>query len=149
MLEVRDVEFFADGRSVVDTVGGRRFKVLSRGMLDGYATANVEFRVDDEVAPERVPALTQLHDTVRQAAQDWINTARASIRDRITQHFGTMPPLEADWVSLANGPAWLWWLVAILPLTPKDQLVLLSMKDLQKRLEAVQRVVEYVRRRTT
>jgi len=60
-----------------------------------------------------------------------------------------MPPLEADWVSLANGPAWLWWLVAILPLTPKDQLVLLSMKDLQKRLEAVQRVVEYVRRRTT
>lgn len=149
MLEVRDVEFFADGRSVVDTVGGRRFKVLSRGMLDGYATANVEFLVDDEVAPERVPALTQLHDTVRQAAQDWINTARASIRDRITQHFGTMPPLEADWVSLANGPAWLWWLVAILPLTPKDQLVLLSMKDLQKRLEAVQRVVEYVRRRTT
>lgn len=61
MLEVRDVEFFADGRSVVDTVGGRRFKVLSRGMLDGYATANVEFLVDDEVAPERVPALTQLH----------------------------------------------------------------------------------------
>lgn len=30
MLEVRDVEFFTDGRSVVDTVGGRRFKVSNR-----------------------------------------------------------------------------------------------------------------------
>ena len=27
MLEIRDIQYFPDGRSVVDTMGGRRFKV--------------------------------------------------------------------------------------------------------------------------
>lgn len=47
MLEIRDVQYFADGRSVIDTVGGRRFKVLARGTQDGYDTATVEFFHDD------------------------------------------------------------------------------------------------------
>ena len=46
MLEIRDVQYFPDGRSVVDTVGGRRFKVLSRGTREGYNTAKVEFLKD-------------------------------------------------------------------------------------------------------
>ena len=47
MLEIRDVQYFADGRSVIDTVGGRRFKVLSRDTKDGYDTATVEFFQDE------------------------------------------------------------------------------------------------------
>merc|ERR1719468_1125594 len=31
MLEIRDIQYFDDGRSVVDTIGGKRFRVLSRG----------------------------------------------------------------------------------------------------------------------
>ena len=50
MLEIRDIQYFADGRSVVDTMGGRRFKVLDRDSKDGYATAVVEFLHD--VVPE-------------------------------------------------------------------------------------------------
>ncbi|KAK7929644.1 hypothetical protein WMY93_006039 [Mugilogobius chulae] len=42
MLLIRSVHFLPDGRSVVDTVGGKRFQVLSRGMKDGYCTANIE-----------------------------------------------------------------------------------------------------------
>lgn len=49
MLEVRDVKFFPDGRSVVDTVGKRRFKVLHHGLRDGYNTANIEYLVDKKV----------------------------------------------------------------------------------------------------
>lgn len=48
MLEIRDIQYFDDGRSVVDTIGGRRFKVLSRDMKDGYNIAKVEW-VQDEV----------------------------------------------------------------------------------------------------
>jgi Lon protease-like protein len=48
MLEIRDVQFFPDGRSLVDTVGGKRFKVLSRGQREGYSTAKVEFLQDTE-----------------------------------------------------------------------------------------------------
>ena len=47
MLEIRDVQYFADGRSVIDTVGGRRFKVSSRDTKDGYDTATVEFFQDE------------------------------------------------------------------------------------------------------
>lgn len=47
MLEIRDVQYFPDGRSVVDTVGSRRFRVLSKGERDGYSTGAVEFLKDE------------------------------------------------------------------------------------------------------
>ena len=43
MLEICDIKFFPDGRSVVDTVGGRRFRVISKSMKEGYHIARVEF----------------------------------------------------------------------------------------------------------
>jgi len=46
MLEINDLKFFDDGRSVVDTVGERRFRVLSRSMRDGYNIAKVAFLED-------------------------------------------------------------------------------------------------------
>lgn len=52
MLEIRDIQFFPDGRSILDTCGGRRFKILDRSVLDGYQTAHVEFLKDDPVASE-------------------------------------------------------------------------------------------------
>lgn len=148
MLEVRDVEFFTDGRSVVDTVGGRRFRVLRRGVLDGYCTATVEYLVDQAVDPSRVDAVMALHDRVRQEAQNWISSAPTHLRQRILQHFGVMPDIEPDWMTLPDGPAWLWWLMAILPLNPKAQVAILSMTQIEKRLEAVQRGVAFVRQRT-
>lgn len=148
MLEVRNVEFFSDGRSVVNTVGGRRFKVLHRTMTDGYYTASVEFLVDQTVETSQVAQIVSLHDKVRDAAESWINEAPEALRQRILQHFGSIPLVEADWISLPNGPSWLWWLLAILPLEPKAQLMILSMTRVEKRLEAIQRVLARVRQRT-
>ena len=59
MLEIRDIQYFPDGRSVVDTMGGRRFKVLDRGTKDGYHTASVEFLHD--VVPEGQELLGKIH----------------------------------------------------------------------------------------
>ena len=56
-----------------------------------------------------------------------------------------MPSPEENWIESADGPAWTWWLLAILPLDTKAQLVILSMNSLQKRLESIQRVLTYVR----
>lgn len=50
MLEIRDVQYFPDGRSVVDCMGGRRFRVRERGTRDGYNTAKVEFIADKQPA---------------------------------------------------------------------------------------------------
>ena len=52
MLEIQQVQHLPDGRSVIKTIGGRRFKVLSTGMRDGYNTALVEFIKDVEVTGE-------------------------------------------------------------------------------------------------
>lgn len=54
MLEIRNVQFFADGRSVVDSIGKRRFKVLSQGQRDGYNTADIEYIEDQKVRAARV-----------------------------------------------------------------------------------------------
>lgn len=49
LLEIRDVKFFSDGRSVVDTVGRRRFKVIQHRERDGYNTADIEYLEDVKV----------------------------------------------------------------------------------------------------
>ena len=63
MLEIRDVQYFADGRSVIDTVGGRRFKVVSRDTKDGYDTAQVEFFQDDCPSENDLKGLLKIEKT--------------------------------------------------------------------------------------
>lgn len=52
ILEIRNVEFFADGRSVVDSIGKRRFKVIEHSQRDGYNTADIEYIEDQKVRLE-------------------------------------------------------------------------------------------------
>lgn len=37
------MEYTPDGRAIVNTVGSRRFKIVSKSARDGYNTAAVEF----------------------------------------------------------------------------------------------------------
>lgn len=46
MLEIRNVQMLPDGRSVVETWGSYRFRIMERGVLDGYVVGRVE-RVED------------------------------------------------------------------------------------------------------
>ncbi|KAI1110252.1 ATP-dependent protease La domain-containing protein [Nemania sp. NC0429] len=46
LLRIVNIEFFPDGRSLLETVGVSRFKITRHGFLDGYVVANVE-KVDD------------------------------------------------------------------------------------------------------
>uniref|UniRef100_A0A3B4Z4Z3 LON peptidase N-terminal domain and RING finger protein 1-like n=1 Tax=Stegastes partitus TaxID=144197 RepID=A0A3B4Z4Z3_9TELE len=97
MLIIRSVHFLPDGRSVVDTIGGKRFRVLSRGMKDGYSTADIEHledcRVEDSDELER---LQELHDAVYEQARVWFQNLKIRFHNQILQHFGPMPDREAD-----------------------------------------------------
>lgn len=42
MLEIRGVRMLHDGRSLVNTWGGSRFRILERGTLDGYMVGRIE-----------------------------------------------------------------------------------------------------------
>ncbi|KAL4081880.1 PUA-like domain-containing protein [Scleroderma yunnanense] len=46
MLEIRSVQMLPDGRSMVETWGTHRFRILESGSLDGYMIGRVE-RIDD------------------------------------------------------------------------------------------------------
>jgi Lon protease-like protein len=46
LLRITNAQFYPDGRSLIETVGLTRFKVLRHGELDGYTVAKTE-RVDD------------------------------------------------------------------------------------------------------
>jgi Lon protease-like protein len=42
MLEIQSVQMLPDGRSMVETVGTHRFKLLEKGSLDGYTVGRIE-----------------------------------------------------------------------------------------------------------
>lgn len=55
MLQVQSCNMIEDGRSIVETIGTYRFRVLEKGTFDGYTVGRIE-RVDD-ISPEQEAAL--------------------------------------------------------------------------------------------
>nr|XP_006113615.2 LON peptidase N-terminal domain and RING finger protein 2 [Pelodiscus sinensis] len=147
MLEIRDVKFFPDGRSVVDTVGVRRFKVLNHGQRDGYNTANIEYLEDKKVEGAEYEELVRLHDSVYDQAVAWFTSLKENMKAQILSHFGSMPGKESEPQSNPSGPAWYWWLLAVLPLENRAQLAILAMTSLKDRLIAIRRVLIFVTRK--
>ena len=49
ILHVSSVQSMEDGRFLLCTRGERRFKVLERGVMDGYHTAKIMFQFDERV----------------------------------------------------------------------------------------------------
>ncbi|XP_068124312.1 LON peptidase N-terminal domain and RING finger protein 2 [Hyperolius riggenbachi] len=147
MLHVRDVKFFPDGRSVVDTVGLNRFKVLSHGQRDGYNTANIEYLEDKKVEGPEYEELLALHNSVYDQAFAWFASLKDNLKAQILNHFGPMPNKEPNPQSSPSGPAWCWWMLAVLPLENKAQLTILAMTSLKDRLHAIRRVLLFVTRK--
>jgi len=147
MVEIRDIQYFADGRSVVDTMGARRFRVHDRGTKDGYNTAVVEFMKDEVVAEGNLIELKSLHDKTRSLALSWFDEMDATVKLNITSHYGAMPMVETEYWTSDSGPAWAWWALAILPLDTSSQQQILGQTQLQRRLEAIGRILGYMKRR--
>ncbi|XP_051840683.1 LON peptidase N-terminal domain and RING finger protein 2 isoform X1 [Antechinus flavipes] len=147
MLEIRDVRFFPDGSSVVDTVGISRFRVLSHGLRDGYNTANIEYLEDKKVEGPDYEELVHLHDSVYDQAVSWFTSLKENMKAQILNHFGSMPSKESEPQSNPSGPAWYWWLLAVLPLENRAQLAILGMTSLKDRLIAIRRVLIFVTRK--
>ncbi|RMC08124.1 hypothetical protein DUI87_15157 [Hirundo rustica rustica] len=146
ILEIRNVEFFADGRSVVDSIGKRRFKVIQHSQRDGYNTADIEYIEDQKVQGQEYAELLVLHDSVYDQAYMWFNSLKQALKGRILSHFGPMPAKDPDPQANPNGPAWCWWVLAVLPLENRAQLPFLAMKSLKDRLNGIRRVLTFMSR---
>lgn len=146
MLEIRNVEFFSDGRSVVDSIGKRRFKVIQHSQRDGYNTADIEYIEDKKVQGMDCAELLALHDSVYDQAHTWFNSLKEALKSRILGHFGPMPAKDPDPQVNPNGPSWCWWVLAVLPLENKAQLPFLAMTSLKDRLNSIRRVLMFISR---
>ncbi|CAI5793516.1 peptidase N-terminal domain and RING finger 3 isoform X1 [Podarcis lilfordi] len=144
MLEIKNVQFFADGRSVIDSIGKRRFKVLKHGQRDGYNTADIEYIEDQKVQGAESAELMLLHESVYDEAYQWFDALGAGLKGRILGHFGPMPAKDSDPQSNPNGPAWCWWILAVFPLESRAQLPFLAMTSLKDRLLGIKRVLDFM-----
>ena len=79
-------------------------------------------------------------------ASKWFLSIGGTPRAQIVRHLGAFPAVEPNPLSLAQGPTWLWWLCAVLPLDPRAQTAVLAMGSLAARLQALNRVLTYVQR---
>ena len=85
------------------------------------------------------------HDRIRALAEEWFSKMIRESKKEIQAHYGDMPSLEFEYWKLANGPAWCWWVLAIMPLDPVPQLNILSKESLWERLKAIERILNYMR----
>lgn len=147
MLEIKDVRTFPDGSSVVDAVGISRFRVLSHRHRDGYNTADIEYLEDEKVEGAEFEELTALHESVYQQSVSWFASLQDHMKKQILSHFGSMPDREPEPQSNSSGPAWSWWILAVLPLERKAQLAILGMGSLKERLLAIRRILVIITRK--
>lgn len=116
MLNIRDCVLMANGQSILSTVGGRRFRVLRRGERDGYQTAKVQYIYDEPLDKSRLQAVNDLHANIFLKAVIWFNSLPELLKKEIVKSFGERPMLEPHWESAPDGPAWMWYIIALLPL---------------------------------
>ena len=66
LLKIEDFEQLRDGRSRVDTIGVRRFRVLQYGEKDGYSTGKVEYIEDNiELSSAEVAEISSISNAVK------------------------------------------------------------------------------------
>ncbi|KAM3925969.1 LON peptidase N-terminal domain and RING finger protein 1-like isoform 2-T2 [Leptodactylus fuscus] len=134
MLEIQHLDYLPDGRSLVETMGRRRFRVLKRGQLDGYHIAEVEYLMDKKLEGDELEEVQRLHDMVYQQLEECFSQHRGSLPRRVFMHHTSPPPKDDNIQGSPDGPNWCWWLLSVLPLDPTYQMMILSMTSLKERL---------------
>ncbi|PFX19342.1 LON peptidase N-terminal domain and RING finger protein 3-like [Stylophora pistillata] len=142
ILLIENVRFLPDGRSIVETTAMRRFRVVSRSTTDGYSTAKVKW-LEDELPRlySEDPDLQTMNVDCYRALELWLNLLTPLQQTCVTNAIGSMPPVE-ELVPSSNGPSWLWWGLAAVPLKDEAKLIILSMTSLAERLQSLHRFLE-------
>ncbi len=99
MLEIKNYQFTRDGRAIVATVGGRRFRVMKVINRDGYYVAHVNWVSDKRVeSEEEKQELQILHDEVYELSKRWYSFIPALQKQKIREIYGIseMPTPEVD-----------------------------------------------------
>lgn len=157
LLHIVNMHLLPDGRSMIETVGVSRFRVLQHGVLDGYTIGKIE-RLDD-ISIEAEEAL-EASETTPTSASLAVKHSGApqppglpnldSMSTQGLMEIGltfvkTMRGASAAWLTsrviIAYGecpedPALFpWWFASVLPLGDEDKVELLQTTSVRERLK--------------
>lgn len=137
MVEIKNAQTLPDGRSYVDTVGTKRFRIVNRWIQDGYMCGKVEVINDDINEVEKIQA-RQVADQIRTHIANIINTANVGAHrglKQLVESFGVMPGLE-------DLEQFSFWVASRLPLTSQVSVDLLLLSSTLSRLQSLLLVVQ-------
>ncbi|XP_003390543.2 PREDICTED: LON peptidase N-terminal domain and RING finger protein 3-like [Amphimedon queenslandica] len=139
VLFISSLEYTPDGRSLVTTVGERRFRVIERSTRDGYAVARIQF-LSDEVDPDQ-ESLDALQVEVYEHCNKWLQALPLFTRLMILQAMTTCVPNINDPPTSHDGPLWVWWFVNAMPVTVRSKLEFLQCTSLRERLRLLKEIL--------
>lgn len=142
-LKVRSANYFRDGRVVVESEGVGRFKVKEVSQVDGYDSSTYTAIIDNPPRPQDLNRLADLSNKVHDKANEWFSSLPEEMSAALVRHFGPMPPRTDDHAEFEknDGPAWPWWVLAVIPAEDKIKMHVLAQTSLLKRLTLMSRVI--------
>ena len=147
IVEVKHVRYLEDGRSIVDTVGGRRFKVKERSLQEGISFAKVEYFEDDRNICATDEDFAQLVNKCRatyDTLSTYIGNLHPSERECILNALGPLPLPQQNPLSCENGDSWVWWALCALPLNEKAKTMMFKSQSLLDRVTILQRFLNFL-----
>ncbi|CAF0962180.1 unnamed protein product [Adineta ricciae] len=143
LLYIRGLIYTADGRSIVDTIGQRRFRVLERGMRDGYHTAKVELIHDDRIEQQEFNELFQLNQDTYNRVRQWFDQLDEDMQHKISRQFEEYPSCDDVVQDSVDGPSWTWVILNILPIDSTLQHTALTSRSLRVRLQMINDTISF------
>ena len=155
LLKIQRIEMFPDGRSLIETIGLHRIRVLESSMRDGYYVGRVQ-RIDDIPLPEEEavevretsgpepPAedvLAQINhmstQRLLQLGLDFIHQAQSRsapwLHHKIIAAYGS-PPNDAA--------AFPYWFASVLPIAEDEKYLLMPTSSVRDRLKITARWIQ-------
>lgn len=138
MMEIRSSQMLPDGRSYVETVGTKRFKILNRWIQDGYMVGKVVVINDENNEVEKIQA-RQCAEQIRTHIAAMMDSAATGGVNRGLKHlvesFRVIPGLE-------DLELFSFWVASRLPLTVKISADLLQLTSTLQRLQSLLQLVQ-------
>jgi Lon protease-like protein len=144
LLFIRGLVYTQDGWSIVDTIGQRRFRVIERGMKDGYDTARVQLIRDDPIEQHEFDDLFQLNRVTYTRVREWFDHLDAYRRTLITRQLEEYPPCDDLTVGSTDGPSWAWIMLNLLPIEQLLQLTVLASRSFRIRLQTINDTMDFL-----
>lgn len=164
LLHIVSMQLLPDGRSLIETIGISRFRVIKYGSLDGYVVGQIE-RVDDISlsdeealeASETAPSANSRafsaadhfgappHNSAPRRAADIDTMSTQALMEVGTSFVRRMREASAPWLhsrvlqvhgECPSDPAMFpWWFASILPISEAEKYKLLSTNSVRSRLK--------------